>query len=272
VKKRPTGADNFLKLRRSIDEHLELGRITWGEFGMFVWLCVKASPRTGILRTGWPTLALQTGLSADRVEQLCRALRRKRYVWYPSHRGSRGRLIELAIDKFPTVDGGYTDLTARFTGAAPASRTAAQPSDLRTDVATGSRALPHRTPEWPTELGPRPAARAPMATELDDQSLEESRGSPPGRLRRDREREQDRDGDARVLRARRAHDAHAGQRPPCGEETATPVAIRDLLATQPWWRPSADGRPSLTTAEAGETTDGDPRPTAPSAGPGGATR
>jgi hypothetical protein len=80
VKKRPTGADNFLKLRRSIDEHLELGRITWGEFGMFVWLCVKASPRTGILRTGWPTLALQTGLSADRVEQLCRALRRKRYA------------------------------------------------------------------------------------------------------------------------------------------------------------------------------------------------
>ena len=35
MKKRPTGADNFLKLRRSIDEHLELRRITWDEFGMF---------------------------------------------------------------------------------------------------------------------------------------------------------------------------------------------------------------------------------------------
>jgi hypothetical protein len=29
----------------------------------------------------------------------------------------------------------------------------------------------------------------------------------------------------------------------------TPVAIRDLLATQPWWRPSADGRPSPTAPE-----------------------
>ena len=115
-----------------------------------------------------------------------------------------------------------------------------------------------RTPGWP-----RRSWRSVPATIATEQTVEESRGSPPGRLRRDREREEDRDGDARVLRARRAHDARAGQLPPRGEETATPVAIRELLASQPWWRPSADGRPSLTGAEAGETTDGDHRPTAP---------
>jgi len=30
---RPAGADNFLKWRRTIDEHLELGRLTWDEYG-----------------------------------------------------------------------------------------------------------------------------------------------------------------------------------------------------------------------------------------------
>ena len=270
MKKRPTGADNFLKLRRSIDEHLELGRITWGEFGMFVWLCVKASPRTGIVRTGWPTLALQTGLSADRVEQLCRALRRKRYVWYPSHRGSRGRLIELAIDKYPTVDGGYTDVSARFGSAGAEGRPVGLPAEVPADLVSRSAMLARRAPGSPTELGRSAAANVSKPTELPGETREESRGSPPGRPRRDREREQDRDGDARVLRARRAHDARAGQPPPRGEEIATPVAIRDLLATQPWWRPPADGRPSPTGAEARETTDR--RAAATSAAPGEATR
>jgi hypothetical protein len=269
VKKRPTGADNFLKLRRSIDEHLELRWITWGEFAMFVWLCVKANPRTGTLRTGWPTLALQTGLSADRVEQLCRALRRKRYVWYPSHRGSRGRLIELAIDKFPTVDGGYTDLSTRLGGTAAASGRSAE---VTTDPATRSTMPGSRVTELRTELGRRPASNAPIGTELDHQTSEESRGSPPERLRKRKEREQDRDGDARVLRARRGHDARAGQLPPRGDEVATPVAIRALLETQPWWRPSTDRRPSPTGADARTRTDPNPAAVATSTAPGEGTR
>jgi hypothetical protein len=51
VRPRPAGADNFLKWRRSIDEHLELRRMTWDEYAMFNWLCTKAHPRTGTLRT-----------------------------------------------------------------------------------------------------------------------------------------------------------------------------------------------------------------------------
>jgi hypothetical protein len=90
VRPRPAGADNFLKWRRSIDEHLELRRMTWDEYAMFDWLCTKAHPRTGTLRTSWPTLGEQTGLTPNHVEKLCRALRRKRYVWYPRHRGARG--------------------------------------------------------------------------------------------------------------------------------------------------------------------------------------
>ena len=116
VSRRPAGAGNFLKLRRSLDEHLLFRRMTWNEFAMFVWLCLRANPADGVIRTSWPQLEIETHLSAKHAEQICRALRRKRYVWYPWHRGRRGqhRLIEVAINKYPTADGRYTDLSARF--------------------------------------------------------------------------------------------------------------------------------------------------------------
>ena len=113
---RPAGANNYLKWRRTIDEHLELGRLTWHEYGMFNWLCTKASPRTGTLRTNWPMLARETSLSPAHVELLCRGLKRKGYIWYPKHRGQR-RLVEVAIDKFPLLGDTYTDLRAKFAGA-----------------------------------------------------------------------------------------------------------------------------------------------------------
>src|SRR5262250_1494885 len=84
---RPAGADNYLRWRRTIDEHLELRRITWHEYGMFNWLCTKASPQDGRVRTSWPILAEQTSLSPGHVEKLCRSLRNKGYIGYPEHRG-----------------------------------------------------------------------------------------------------------------------------------------------------------------------------------------
>ncbi|HUE95237.1 MAG TPA: hypothetical protein VMN39_01170 [Longimicrobiaceae bacterium] len=110
---RPAGADNYLKWRRSIDEHLELRRLAWDEYGMFNWLCTKADPRTGRLRTSWPILAIQTGLTTNHVGKLCRALREKGYIACPEHQGNRRRLFEVAIDKFPLIDGTYTALGTR---------------------------------------------------------------------------------------------------------------------------------------------------------------
>ncbi|MFZ1059132.1 MAG: hypothetical protein WAP47_08060 [Candidatus Rokuibacteriota bacterium] len=110
---RPSGADNYLRWRRSIDEHLELRRLTWDEYAMFNWLCTKADPRTGILRTSWPVLAEQTTLSANYVGKLCRGLKRKGYIAYPKHPGRRRGLVEVAIGKFPLPDGTYTSLAAR---------------------------------------------------------------------------------------------------------------------------------------------------------------
>jgi hypothetical protein len=219
MRPRPAGADNFLKWRRSIDEHLELRRISWDEYAMFNWLCTKASPRTGSLRTSWPTLAEQTGLTANHVEKLCRALKRKRYVWYPAHRGTRGRLVDVAIHKYPLAQGTYTDLSARFAAEPPAEVLA----DLPADVAGPTR----------RDARIRVEVLADVPAELPHERTENPRGSPSGRPRPRQEKDRDRDGDARQL-------------PPRGNEITTPVAVGDLLASQPWWRSVADGPPSPT--------------------------
>jgi hypothetical protein len=243
VRPRPAGADNFLKWRRTIDEHLELRRISWDEYAMFNWLCTKASPRTGTLRTSWPTLGEQTGLTPNHVEKLCRALKRKRYVWYPAHRGARGRLVDVAIHKYPLAQGTYTDLSARFAAERPAEVSADTPAEVT------------RSARYLARL--RADVLAEVPAELAGKMGETTRGSPPGRPRREKEREQDRDGDARVLRARLGLGARAGQGPSRGDDVSAPVAIRELLAAQPWWRPPSDGRSSPTVAETGTTQAGD---------------
>jgi len=126
---RPAGADNYLRWRRTIDEHLELGRLTWDEYGLFGWICLKADPHTGTLRTRWTVLAEQTTLAVNYVCKLGGSLKRKGYIDYPEHRGQRGKLVELAIDKFPMADGTYTSL-ARSSGGTQAELPAQLPAEL----------------------------------------------------------------------------------------------------------------------------------------------
>jgi hypothetical protein len=99
----PAGADNDLRVRRSLDEHVELCRIH--EFAMFSWLGIKADPHTNRVRTDWLVRAQQTGFTANHVEQPCRGPRRKGYIADPPHRGARRGLVELAINRCPLVDG-----------------------------------------------------------------------------------------------------------------------------------------------------------------------
>jgi hypothetical protein len=130
---RPAGADNYLRWRRTIDEHLELGRLRFEEYGMFSWLCTKADPRTGTLRTRWTVLAEQTGLSRNYVCKLCGTLRKKGYIAFPDHRGRRGTLVELAIDKFPLADGSYTELR-RAAGRSQAHLPSQVPAQLLAEL------------------------------------------------------------------------------------------------------------------------------------------
>lgn len=100
---------------------------------MFNWLCTKADPRTGTLRTSWPTLAEQTRLSPNYTGKLCRSLKRKGYIAFAEHRGRRGSLVELAIDKFPRADGTYVTL-ADAQGRTPAEVPAELPAEVLAEV------------------------------------------------------------------------------------------------------------------------------------------
>ena len=107
---------------------------------MFNWLCTKADPRTGTLRTSWPTLAEQTTLSANHVGKLCRSLKEKGYITFAEHRGRRASLVELAIDKFPLADGTYSAL-ANSAGRTPVE----VPAEVQAEVLA----------EVPAELRPQ---------------------------------------------------------------------------------------------------------------------
>jgi hypothetical protein len=165
---RPAGADNYLRWRRTIDEHLELRRISMLEYAMFSWLCTKADPRTGLVRTNWLTLAQQTGLTANHIEKLCRSLRHKGYVSYPIHRGTRRVLVELAIDKFPLADGSYTTLRSRRDG-----RGAEVPAEARAEL------LAEVLAEVPAELdGKTPAiSRASLGGRSRERNRKRNRSS-----------------------------------------------------------------------------------------------
>ena len=183
------------------------------------------------MRTSWPTLGEQTGLTPNHVEKLCRALKRKRYVWYPAHRGARGRLVDVAIHKYPLAQGSYTDLSPRFAAERAGGGPGGRPG--------GGAAVAPRSP------AARADVLAEVPAELAGETVEESRGSPPGRLRRDRERDKT-ETETRVscarVGARRARRAVS----PARREIATPVAIRDLLAdpalvaTVGGWPPESD--------------------------------
>ena len=174
---RPAGADNFLRWRRTIDEHLERRRLSWNEYAMFSWLCTKANPRTGTVWTNWPTLAAQTGLSPDSVERLCRRLKKKRYVWYPIHRGRRSQLVDVAIHKFPLPGDTYLDLASRFE---------AEPSDVEADGAP-ELASDRRSDSPPDQA---PDHETDGTTEVDDETSRKSRVWTPGRVKRIEKREE----------------------------------------------------------------------------------
>ena len=186
MRPRPAGADNFLRWRRSIDEHLELRRITWDEFGMFTWLCTKANARTGSVRTSWPTLSEQTGLTPNHVEKLCRALKRKRYVWYPVHRGARGRLVDVAIHKYPLAHGSYTDLSPRFAAEVPAEVLA----DVAGSARAGARGRVDVLADVPAELADETvegiAGFTPRKTETENRERHRRRRACPARAPRAR--------------------------------------------------------------------------------------
>ena len=114
---RPAGADNFLKLA---PHHRRAPRARAAHAGTSTGCSAgsarRPSPHTGAVRTSWPSSASRRGSARTTSSKLCRSLKTKGYIGYPEHRGQRGVLVEVAIDKFPLADGTYTALGARARG------------------------------------------------------------------------------------------------------------------------------------------------------------
>ena len=103
----PAGAAHDFGWRDSLaEQHLESGRIRFDEYAMFTWLCGQVDPDTRVVRASWRVLAQQTGLSSNRVETLCRRLRRKGHIAYRNHRTPRRCvLVDLVVVHVALADG-----------------------------------------------------------------------------------------------------------------------------------------------------------------------
>lgn len=88
----------FVKLRRAIREHLESGRITFEEYGVFTVLLINADHRSGVWRGCALTLAKHIGKSERWVQRVLARLRDKAYIFGAPSNG-RGRYA-IRVNKY----------------------------------------------------------------------------------------------------------------------------------------------------------------------------
>jgi len=93
--------NGFTPIRNGILEHLESGRITLLEFGVYVLLHLRADWATGIYRGCALTLAYQSGDPDNRtqIKDVLFRLKRKRYINYSPLKGKKGA-YEILIHKY----------------------------------------------------------------------------------------------------------------------------------------------------------------------------
>jgi len=98
--------DAYTPIRNGILDHLQLGRLTPLEFGVYVLLHLRANWSTGVCSTCALTLACQFGDSTSKrqIQDALARLRRKGYINYPKGVGSRGG-YDVLIHKYEPRQG-----------------------------------------------------------------------------------------------------------------------------------------------------------------------
>jgi hypothetical protein len=93
--------ENFTPIRNGILEHLEHRRMTLLEFGVYVFLQLRADCRTGIYRGCALTIAYQLGEpgSMGQIKDTLARLKRKSYINYSPEKGKKGA-YDILIHKF----------------------------------------------------------------------------------------------------------------------------------------------------------------------------
>jgi hypothetical protein len=257
VSRRLAGAGNFLKLRRSLDEHLR--RPVHGPRGPLRHRRGGRSPsQLGAGRFDGADDSFGGSASCrDVVSGTCAEFNGPRVS---PDRTRAGAHMPRANPDGTRADGTRAG-SPRPDTPIPTERAPGPPTwdELAPD--------PTRRAAIRIELAQDPTPGAPIRTELDQKTRKESRGSAPGRLRLRIRNRRERDRDAECARAQdrrngrsrteaRArtegrerpdeHDVAPGWR----EDMTVPVAIRELLAAQPWWRPPGHDGASASLPDA----------------------
>ncbi len=98
-------ADGFAKIRNGLLDHALAGKLAPFDFGLYVFLIMRADFATGVYQGCALTIAYQFGDPShkEHVQKALRRLRDKKYINYPKGDGSRGG-YPILINKFePTV-------------------------------------------------------------------------------------------------------------------------------------------------------------------------
>jgi len=98
--------DGFVQLRRGLLDHALEGKLSPFDFGLYVWLIMRANFATGIYDGCALTIACQFGDPSlkTHLQKALRRLRDKKYVNYRNGDGSRGA-YKILINKFEVTVG-----------------------------------------------------------------------------------------------------------------------------------------------------------------------
>jgi hypothetical protein len=115
--KKPEGHDDFIRLPRRLMSDLLNGKINLQEFVVIIWLFLITNPHNGKYHTSCPGLVsdlkrIFAGYKdkENKANKILLALKRKKYIWFPKHQGSRSS-FEGVIDKYPLSSGKYIDVS-----------------------------------------------------------------------------------------------------------------------------------------------------------------
>jgi hypothetical protein len=127
----------FYKLREEMGAMLEQGLITFNEFGVFSYLCIKANYVTKKITTSPGQVAFVTHIPRGTVENVFRSLERKRMIKRKLTRGQKGP-YEVEITGYDSFDP-----DGRFLGLETSRRSS---GDQNMPISTGKSTTPETPP------------------------------------------------------------------------------------------------------------------------------
>ena len=106
---KPSTANNYVKLRRGLLDHLINGNITWDQYAFYTILLIKANSDTGIVMVNYSALAREIKQGVQVVRRFCIALAQVGFILVQVGKAGSPKPVQVIIHKYPCSDGHYTN-------------------------------------------------------------------------------------------------------------------------------------------------------------------